>query len=126
MSSDESVDRVSNGRGDEPGQLQQSPGTAEVGRDSQSRRGVGEDAFWIRRVGRFHEQHGVESANLGMPLENRAPRRAAERGEPQCSPAIARQDKLNALGAEAAGPVVQEDGCRDGRTLAHRVRRSGP
>ena len=107
---DQSIDRVSNRRRNEPGQLQQSPGAAEVGRYSQSRGGVGEDAFRIRTVGRFHEQHGVEPANVGMALENGAPCCAIERGEPQRSLPIPLQDELHALGAEAAGPVVQEDG----------------
>jgi hypothetical protein len=68
-----------------------------------------EDSFWIHAVGRFHKQHGVESPNLWMPLQDVAPCRASQRRESQRSVSIARQDEPNALGAEAAGPVVQKD-----------------
>ena len=110
VSGDEPVDRVANGRGNDAGQLQQSPWPAEVRRHPQGRSGVGKDAFRSRTVGRFDEQHRIEPANLGMSPENGATRRAIERGETQRSLAVARQDKLYALGAETAASVVQENG----------------
>jgi hypothetical protein len=109
MAGDQTVDCVPNGRGHELGQLDQSPRSAKVGRHTQGRGGMREDSFLIRPVGRFDKQHGVEPAHFGVPLENGATRGAIERGKSKRSVGIARENELNALGAEAAGPVVQKD-----------------
>ena len=63
----------------------------------------------MRIVGRLDEQHGIEPANVRMPFEDVSSRRAVERRKQKSTSAIARQDELNALGAEAACAVVKKD-----------------
>ena len=69
-----------------------------------------EEPFWIRTIGWLDKQDGVEPLNFGMSRQDFAPCGAVERGKPERSLGIARQHELNAIGAEATGAIVQQDG----------------
>ena len=110
MPGDQSIHGIPDGCGDETGNLCEPPDPAEVSRHTQRSSRMRKDAFRIRAVGWFDKQHGVEPSNFRMPREDIAARRAVERRKPKRSAGITREHELNALGAEATGAVVQEDG----------------
>src|ERR1041384_5868290 len=59
-------------------------------------------------AGRPEPDHRIDVRELWMLLDHAAAERTAERGEVQFAGRVALQHELNARGAKAAGPVVQE------------------
>ena len=121
MPGNQSINSVTDRRGNKPGYAKHAPGPAEVRRNSQRRIRVREDSLLIRGICRFDEQHRIEPAHFRMSLEDFASSGAVERRELQSTRTIARENELHALGAKAAGPVVQKNWRGQGRTHARGV-----
>lgn len=82
---------------------------------------MGEHAFWLVAIRRLDVQYGIEIQHVGIPFEHGPSGYAVQRRESHRPLVVAGQDEPNAPGAEAAGPVVQKDWWRYGRTPAHTV-----
>src|ERR1044071_7395370 len=104
---DEAIDAPPPPAWPQPEDHRQAPGPAEVFGDPQHRSRSHQHS--ARAVtGRLEPDHRIDVRELWMLLDHAVAERTAERGEVQFAGRVALQHELNARGAKAAGPVVQE------------------
>ena len=108
MAGDEIVRGITQAAGQDGGKTRQVEPPPEVGRDSERRVGAQQHTFGVAGNGRFHPRHRVGLRQLGMPGPHLRAEDALERSEAERPAPVVPQYELHAVGAEAAGSIVQE------------------
>ena len=109
MAGNQIVGGIANRPWDQPQGKHQSPPAAEIAGHPERCIRLHQDTGPMPRSWRIDPDDRVDTLQLGMALADERPELSVQGGEVQRPPPIVAQDQLHALGAEAAGVVVQKN-----------------